>query len=346
MIQRLLFIFVITLLASSGAFAQVAVPLTTQDENSGRTELYNLLKIVPTPRAAAMGNSFIAIKNDPNTIFSNPAALSSQTPRDSAAPGTILSLAASPIGAGITQGSIAFSAPAPEMLGENSWIGVGVLYNSYGTFQGADNVGQLTGNFTAGDFILSVAYSGVIPEKPFHYGVAIKFISSSLATGIAGVGGSSGIAADLGVYYESAPLLLTVGLSATNIGKELSYYDGISEALPFNLQFGLSKKLERLPLTLHLAFHNLTRDREGRNLFYALNDFSLGGEFVISKIFRLRFGYENQDRRDLQMPEGIGLGGFSAGLGMVLKKLQLDYSLSIMGPVKADIHRFGGTYLF
>ena len=344
--QKFLASLFLTLILTGSAFAQGASPLTSQDENSGRTQLYNLLKIVPTPRAAAMGNSFVAMKNDPNTIFCNPAALSSQTPRDSTAPGTILSLAASPRGVGITQGSIAFSAPAPESLGEQAWVGVGVLYNSYGTFKGADNLGQLTGDFTAGDFILSVAYSGVIPEKPFHYGVALKFISSSLASGVPGVSGSSGLAADLGVYYESKPLLLTIGLSATNIGKELSYYDGIKEALPFNLQIGLSKKLERLPLTIHLAFHNLTRDREGRNLFYALNDFSIGGEFVISKIMRLRFGYENQERRDLQVPEGIGLGGFSVGLGMALKKLQLDYSLSIMGPVKSDIHRFGGSYLF
>src|SRR5439155_11734979 len=123
---------------------------------------------------------------------------------------------------------------------------------------------------------------------------------------------------------------------------ELTTYDGIKEPLPFNLQFGLSKKLERLPLTVHLTFHNLTRDREGRNLFYALNDFSIGGEFVISKIIRFRFGYENQERRDLKVPEGLGLGGFSFGLGMALKKLQIDYSISAMGPVKADIHHFGG----
>ncbi|MDP4236095.1 MAG: PorV/PorQ family protein, partial [Bacteroidota bacterium] len=212
-----------------------------------------------------------------------------------------------------------------------------------GTFKGADNLGQLTNDFTAGDFVLSVAYSGIIPEKPFHYGVALKFISSSL---VSGSYSSSGLAADLGVFYESVPLLLTVGLSATNIGKQLSYYDGTKEPLPFNLQLGLSKKLERLPLTVHLDFHNLTRDREGRNFFYALNDFSIGGEFIVAKVMRLRFGYENQDRRDLQVPEGLGLGGFSVGLGLATKKLQLDYSLSIMGPVKADIHRFGGTYLF
>jgi len=332
-----------SLLFAGSAFAQVATTIG-QDENSGRAQLYDLLKTVPSPRAAAMGNSFVAMKNDPNTLFSNPAALSSQIPRDSTAPGTDLSLSVGALGIGMTQGSVVFSAPAPEALGEKSWVAAGILYNSYGTFQGADNLGQLTNQFTAGDFVLSLAYSGVVPNnKVFHYGVAIKFISSSL---VSGQYGSSGLAVDLGVYYQNDPLLLTVGLSATNIGKELSYYDGTKEALPFNLQFGVSKKLERLPLTIHLDFHNLSRDREGRNLFYAFNDFSIGGEFIIAKIMRLRFGYENQERRDLTVPEGLGLGGFSFGLGVVTKKLQLDYSLSIMGPVRADIHRFGGSYLF
>src|SRR5258706_16473087 len=111
-------IFSIIFLFAENISAQVATPLTSQDENSGRAQLYDLLKIVPTPRAAAMGNSFVAMKNDPNTIFSNPAALSSQIPRDSIAPGTNLSIAASPLGTGITQGSVAFSMPAPEILGE------------------------------------------------------------------------------------------------------------------------------------------------------------------------------------------------------------------------------------
>jgi hypothetical protein len=340
--RKSLFLF---LFLSGTSFAQTGSTLS-QDENSGRAQLYDLLKIVPTPRAAAMGNSFVAMKNDPNTIFSNPAALSSQTKRDSLASGTDLSIAAGAIGGGITQGSVVFTMPTSEFLGENSWVAAGILYNSYGTFQGANKIGQLTGDFTAGDFVLSLAYSGIIPEKAFHYGLAVKFISSSLATNTPGVSSSVGIAADLGVYYQNEPLLLTAGLSATNIGKELTTYSGIKEPLPFNLQFGLSKKLERLPLTVHLTFHNLTRDREGRNLFYALNDFSLGGEFIISKVIRFRFGYENQERRDLKVPEGLGLGGFSFGLGIVMKKLQLDYSLSAMGPVKSDIHRFGGSYLF
>ena len=314
------------------------------DENSGRTGVFGgILSVPPSARAAAMGNTFVAMKDDPTTIFSNPAALSTQTKRDSIAPGSLISFGWTKLALDMNQGYVAYSQPAPAALGANSWIGVGIVYNDYGSFQGADNLGQKTNSFSAGDVALSLAYSSIIPDQPVRYGVAVKYISSTL---VSGSYSASGIAADLGLFYESKPLLLTIGASALNIGKQLSSYSGVTESLPFNLQVGVSKKLERLPLVIHLEFRNLSRDREGRNLWYALNDFSIGGEFTMSKVFRLRFGYENQKRRDLDTPEGLGLGGFSFGLGMVFQKLHFDYALSIMGPVAPDIHRLGAAYLF
>ena len=216
-------------------------------------------------------------------------------------PGSQIAFGFTKLALDLNQGYVAYSQPAPEFLGENNWIGIGVIYNDWGTFPGADNAGQPTQDFSAGDAAISLAFSGLIPEQPVHYGVAVKYISSTL---VSGSYSASAIAADLGVFYDNKPLLLTIGLSALNIGTQLSNYADIKENLPFNLQLGVSKKLERLPLTLHLAFRNLTRDREGRNMFYALNDFSLGGEFNVSKVIRLRFGYENQKRRDLKTPEG------------------------------------------
>jgi hypothetical protein len=313
------------------------------DENSGRAGVFNVLTIAPGPRAAAMGNTFVAMKDDPTTIFSNPAAVSTQTKRDSAAPGSVISFGFTKMALDMNQGYVAYSQPAPEFLGSEAWIAAGVVYTDYGTFTGADNVGQLTQNFSAGDVALSLAYSSIIPDQPIRYGLAVKYISSTI---VSGSYSASGLAADLGLFYESKPLLLTIGVSALNIGKELSSYNGITENLPFNLQVGVSKKLERLPLVVHLNFRNLTRDREGRNFWYALNDFSIGGEFTMSKLIRLRFGYENQKRRDLETSSGVGMGGFSFGLGLVFQKLHVDYSLSAMGPAVSDIHRFGAAYLF
>lgn len=313
------------------------------DENSGRAGAFGILTITPGPRAAAMGNTFVAMKDDPTTLFSNPAALSTQTKRDSAAPGSLISFGFNKMALDMNQGYLAYSQPAPDFLGSDAWIAAGIVYTDYGTFTGADNVGQLTNDFSAGEAALSIAYSSIIPDQPVRYGVALKYISSTI---VSGSYSSSAIAADLGIFYESKPLLLTIGASALNIGKQLSSYDGITENLPFNLQLGVSKKLERLPLVVHLAFRNITRDREGRSFWYALNDFSIGGEFTMSKVVRLRFGYENQKRRDLETPSGLGMGGFSFGLGLVFQKLHIDYSLSAMGPAVSDVHRFGAAYLF
>ena len=339
--QKWIFI-VACLFITSATYAQNGTTIGS-NEHSGRAQVFQVLSVPPSARAAALGNTFVAMKDDPTTIFSNPACLSTQIKRDSTAPGSLIAFGFTKLALDLNQGYVAYSQPAPEILGSESWIGIGVIYNDWGSFPGADNVGQPTKNFSAGDAAISLAFSSVIPEQPIHYGVAVKYISSSL---VSGSYSASGIAADLGVFYESKPILLTIGLSALNIGTQLSNYADIKENLPFNLQLGVSKKLERLTLTLHLAFRNLSRDREGRNFFYALNDFSIGGEFTVSKVIRLRFGYENQKRRDLKIPEGLGLGGFSFGLGLNFQKLHFDYALSAMGPVLPDVHRFGAEYLF
>src|SRR5690348_7938314 len=39
---------------------------------SGRAHLSDVLNKPLSPRAAAMGNAFVAMKDDPNTLFSNP----------------------------------------------------------------------------------------------------------------------------------------------------------------------------------------------------------------------------------------------------------------------------------
>jgi hypothetical protein len=326
-------------------FALGTHAMAQDDNTSGRTHVYEFLNIATNARAAALGNSFVAMKNDPNTLFSNPAALISVTKRDSTQEGLPVSFGMTKHVLDINEGYISFGGQIPEA--EAGAFAVGVQYMSYGTFDGRDNTGQQTGDFSAGDFALAVGYAGTVPGREINYGVAVKYISSTLVSGGAGENfSSSGIAADLGLYYELESAQMTFGASALNIGTQLSTYAGVQEPLPFNLQFGVSKKLERLPLTLHLAFRNITRDLEGRNFFYALNDFSLGGEFNLSKVMRLRFGYENQKRRDLKTPEGLGLAGFSFGLGFAFTKLNFDYSISAMGPALSDLHRFGAAYYF
>lgn len=307
---------------------------------SGRARLSDILNKPLSPRAAAMGNSFVAMKDDPNTIFSNPAAISSIIIKDSTKLNE-LSISYSHYVLDINEGAIVYDHPVPEDFLFAGTFAAGIQYFSGGSSMEATNTGQQLGSFSTGDVALMLAYSST-GSNGLHYGAGVKYVSSSLVSGSAVKDyGASWVAADLGLYYEWVKQQMTFGFSVLNIGVETSTYAGVSEPVGSNVQFGISKKLERLPLTLHLNFHNINRDREGRNLLYALNDFSLGGEFVLGKVVRWRLGYENEVRHQMNVPAGNGFAGFSTGLGIYVKKYEFDFGLNDNGPDFGPFLRFG-----
>jgi hypothetical protein len=340
------FFFALTFFVASHAYAQ-------PDNTSGRAHIYEFLSNTPNPRAASLGNSFVAMRDDINTLYANPSALATITAKDTVA-ATIdsvvdrsvsrLALGFTSYGISRTEGYFTYGSHLSQDLSDGVYA-AGIQYVDYGTMAGYNLAAEPTGTFSTSEVAISIAYANAVPDQPVKYGLAVKFISSSLVSGSStGDYSSSGIAADVGVLYVNEPLLLTVGISALNIGTQISTYAGVREQLPFNFQLGISKKLERLPLTIHLAFHNLTRDLEGRDFFYAFNDFSIGGEFQLGKALRLRFGLENQKRRELKTSTGQGLAGFSFGVGFEFGKLTFDYGLSSMGPGLTDLNRLGVTY--
>ena len=311
-----------------------------QLDESARAHLSDILNKPFSPRAAALGNTFVAMKDDPNTIFSNPAAISSVVTPDSDRENTI-SVSYTHYVLDINEGAVVYEHPVPEGVLFAGDFAAGVQYFSGGTSIEANAVGDQLGTFHTGDVAFVLAYSSTA-SNGLHYGADVKIVSSSLVSGSSVANYSaSWAAADLGLYYELKKELMTFGFSVLNIGGELGTYAGVNEAVGPNVQFGISKRLERLPLTIMIAFHNLTRDREGRNLFYALDDFSIGGEFILGKVVRLRFGYENEVRHQLNVPTGNGLAGFSAGLGLHVKRYDLDFALGDEGPDFSPFLRFG-----
>lgn len=336
--KRLLFLFFIA--CAPVSFAQV-------DNSSGRAHVFEFLANTPNPRATGLGNAFVAMKNDLGTLFTNPAGIATLEARDSASPVQRAMLGFTSYGIGISEGYLVYGSRFNDRTPEDGTYAIGIQYSDFGTMDGFNSLGDATGTFGASEVGITVAYANTIPEQPVQYGLGVKFISSSLVSG-SGTGdySSAGVAADVGVMYVNEPMLFTIGFSAVNIGTQTKTYNGFREQLPFNLQFGVSKKLERLPLTLHLAFHNLTRDLEGRDFLYAFNDFSVGGEFQLGKALRLRVGIENQKRRELKTPAGQGLAGFSFGVGFEFQKFMFDYGLNGMGPSLPDRNRLGVTYSF
>ena len=131
--------------------------------------VYNFLRNDVSARAAALAGSFVTVANDPNVLFYNPAGI-----------GT-LEQASGSVGffkhlLDINSGYVSYGQEF-EGIGH---FGVGVMYTNYGSFTETDESDNTLGTFNAADIAASIGYSNTLDEN-LYYGVALKFIHSSIA---------------------------------------------------------------------------------------------------------------------------------------------------------------------
>ncbi len=65
------------------------------------------------------------------------------------------------------------------------------------------------------------------------------------------------VASNMSASYYDIGKQFTATLLFKHIGRQLISYTDEKELLPFDIQFGLSKKLKHLPFRYSLAIHNL-----------------------------------------------------------------------------------------
>ncbi len=287
--------------------------------NSFGQSTYQFLKLDMSARAAALGGSFVANNDDPNVIFYNPAGLDLLS-------GTKVSFSYLKHLEDINVASLAYSTDLKNI----GRVGGGIKYINYGTFTGYDQYGNKTTDYGAGEAALILGYSNIL-DKNFSYGANFEFIYSKLADRT-----STAMAVDLGLHYSFPENMIDFGFSVLNLGSQLSSYYSTKEDLPLDIVFGVSKKMEHLPLKLSLDFHDLNESQS--SFFNKFKAFSVGAEFTLSKVLRLRFGYDNQRRSELTIGSFAGLAGFNVGLGAVISGYQFDYGYSSLGLIGA-LHR-------
>ncbi|PIW69480.1 MAG: hypothetical protein COW08_06930 [Ignavibacteriales bacterium CG12_big_fil_rev_8_21_14_0_65_30_8] len=282
---------------------------------------YEFLRLDLSPRAGALGGSFVSNNDDPNVIFYNPAGL--KLIQDQKISFSYVNHLLD-----INLASVSYN----QDVGDLGRFGAAIEYISYGSFTQADQFGTKTGEFSAGELALLVGYANNFEEN-FYYGVNLKFINSSIADQ-----SSSALAFDLGLHYSIPSEGLSFGIALLNTGFQLSKYFTAKEDLPVDLAVGISKKMAHIPLTLSVDFHRLNRsDDPYTGRFEA---FSVGAEFDLSKALSIRFGYNNEKRKELKVGDFGGLAGFNLGLGLLVSKYHFDYGFSSLGEIGA-MHRIG-----
>jgi hypothetical protein len=301
----------------------------------GGTNTYEFLNVPISARAAGLGGSVIAVKdNDPTLAILNPSLLNSEM--NGMATFSYLNYFAD-----INHGFFSFV----KDFKKAGTFSAGVRYLDYGTFVETDEAGSELGNFTAAEYALVLGWGKQI-DSNFSVGANLKPIYSSLY-----LYSSVGIALDFSGTYFNKQNGFTASMVVKNVGTQLSPYveGGEKEPIPFEVQAGISKKFKHMPFRVsldviqlqnwNLAFNDSIRqtnssdlsdeEKSDRNktgiLGESLRHLVIGGEFVPSKNFMLRFGYSFKRRAELAHDNKPGLIGFSWGIGFRVKKFHVSY---------------------
>jgi len=315
--RKLIILLILTSFFYPKAFGQI-----------GGENTYDFLTLTNSARMAALGGNQIALNDstDLNLSYNNPSLLNVNMKN-------MLSVNYVDYFAGVNYGYAAYSFGTP--LPGN--FAVGMHYINYGKFIEALPNGEKTGaTFNAAEYALNIIYSN--SYKQFVYGINIKPILSSFESYQ-----SIGIAADLGISYFSKNQNTVTALVARNIGTQITtYYDGAAkESIPFDLQFGISQKLQHAPIRFAATLQHLQKwdlaqpveDNTGTSIVYTDENFTkkfmrhmvLGIELLPSPNFTLRAGYNYQLRQEMKLDEKMSTVGFSWGFGFRISRFQINY---------------------
>jgi len=270
---------------------------------------FELLRLEPAARGAALAGSQMAVAGDLAALYWNPAGLASiQTRKGSV--GYLKHVV------DFNSGHLAYAQPFAN-LGVGAF---GITYFDYGSFDEATETGQITGRtFGASDILLSAALSRTVKEN-VDIGLAAKFLYSSIDDYSA-----SALGMDAGILYHSPWSQFDLAAGVYNVGTALSAFLNEKDKLPLSLRAGFSKPLEHLPMRFSGEV-DYYPDEEALQA-------AIGGELTLSEYLKLRIGYNTIGIDQRVGLDRDALAGFAAGFGVFWKRLTFDYALTSQGEV-------------
>ncbi len=282
---------------------------------------FQFLRTNINARTAALGEATVAAMDDSSATSLNPAALHNS-------PAGKVSLTFIKHVLDINSGLASYVFAGAN---RSKW-GMFVSFQSHGTFDGMDALGNPTGQtYSPSGVAVGATYSNEI-DTGFYYGVGLNLINSHLSNS-----SSTAFGINAGLLYHIPNSRWNVGLAATNIGAQLSSFNGASDPMPADVRIGVNHRLRGLPLLVNFSFNHLVDQNQA--LFDHFKNFSLGGELYLGKIIQVRLGYNNTIHNAASLPVSSNFAGISAGVGIALKSLSIDYGMnSLISGIM--IHRF------
>lgn len=320
-------LLIITLVISQDAYAQV-----------GGTDTYQFLNLSSSARISGLGGNLITVYDeDVNLAFGNPSLANPKMHGR-------ISFNHNFLLAGTSHGYIAYGHDVPKW---GVTLHGGIQYINYGEFIQTDIFNNDLGQFKASEFAFTLGAGKRLFER-MSVGANLKLVSSRLATF-----SSVGISTDLSASYILEEKNALITLVIKNTGAQISSYSENRESIPFDVQLGVSKRLQKLPFRYSLIYHNLHRwnlrydnpysqentfidfgsnpvvqeNNNGSTLDNFFRHIIINGEFLIGKKenLKLRIGYNHQRRKDLTVNNVTSFSGISYGFGIRINRFRFDF---------------------
>ncbi|MDD5688352.1 MAG: PorV/PorQ family protein [Elusimicrobia bacterium] len=276
------------------------------------------LKVGMGARPLAMGGAYIAVADDVNAIYYNPASLTRLENNELTA--TYLKYFED-----VNAGFIGYGG----RIGKNHYVGAGLTYLQVKDMERRDENEVDLGNFGATDIALFINYSRKDIANKILEGLSVggglKVISEKIDNEKAFT-----VALDISGYYP-ADDKLSFAMNIQNISYGIKFIND-TDPLPLNIKLGGAYKIIE-GLTVACDIDEYVIDSKQ----YA----SIGAEYWIKKMIALRSGYRfGYDTTSLG-----GIVGFGAGAGFRMWGFIVDYAFVPFGEL-GDTHRisFGAKF--
>jgi hypothetical protein len=288
-------------------------------------------------RGVAMGDAFVAIADNAEAMFWNPAGMTRTNKQIDVAIGYnkwIADISHQYIGAVYNAGNIGS-------------FGVQMIYVDYGDLDGtrrsdSDPNGYIeTGTFSPSAYVIGLSYAKAISDK-FSFGANLKYVRQDLGAGYVSTGTTTEenklvdnklgeFALDFGTLYYTGYKDLRLAMSITNMSLEKGFIKE-SFPLPIALKFGVA--MDILKAFDINPIHRFTVAIDGIHQRDYTERIHIGAEYMFDNMVAFRIGYKTNYDED----------HFATGLGLrVMDALRVDYAYSPFSRLEA-VHRISLGY--
>jgi hypothetical protein len=325
--RRIVCLFSLVVLASNTSLSFAGTPTT-------RKYAGEFLNLGAGGQSLGMGGAFVAVTRDVTAGYWNPAGLAfidypeimlMHSRQFSDAVNYNYGSIGLPVGRRSSLGLTVIRLGVDDIkkVGlTNPEVGLGEYYEDENG-QVVQNRSIILDTFGNADYAFFLTYAKRVSQH-FSYGGNVKFINRVL-----GDNSAWGVGFDVGFMFNATSNLI-VGINLQDITSTLVAWDtGSRELITPSIKAGLTYPVtvsmmggEMQPaLDFLIHFENL-RANSLANLGRASVDVNMGWEYVYNNALALRLGFSNVGQTDVQMD----FGRFSAGVGLRLPKLDIDYA--------------------